>query len=142
VNTKREKFWEINQAQLKHYAEVEGLTAREISIKLGVTKNAVTGRAVRTHIQFHRKPMYWELKQQRRANAREAQLQQQKQLQQQETEVQWRRQWKFPPSGRCMFPLGDPRTDEFKFCGDKVIEFGSPYCVLHHKRAYSYHKST
>lgn len=135
MNTKRERFWEHNQAQLKHYAEVEGLTAREIASKLGVTKNAVTGRAVRTHIRFHRKPMYWELKQERKLQERRV-----KQQLEVEQEVLSRQHWKFPPSGRCVFPLGDPLDEEFKFCGAAVGEFGAPYCALHRKRAYSYHK--
>ncbi|MEM7289598.1 MAG: GcrA family cell cycle regulator [Pseudomonadota bacterium] len=35
----------------------------------------------------------------------------------------------------CKWPHGDPATDEFHFCGNKVKE-GSPYCEYHCRLAY------
>ncbi|MFN3228244.1 MAG: GcrA family cell cycle regulator [Asticcacaulis sp.] len=35
----------------------------------------------------------------------------------------------------CKWPIGDPATDEFTFCGRRSCE-GSPYCVEHARLAY------
>lgn len=35
----------------------------------------------------------------------------------------------------CRFPIGDPMTEAFGFCGDPVKP-GSKYCPHHHRRAY------
>jgi GcrA cell cycle regulator len=35
----------------------------------------------------------------------------------------------------CKWPIGDPATDDFYFCGCKAEE-GSPYCTYHAKIAY------
>jgi len=35
----------------------------------------------------------------------------------------------------CRFPLGDPATPEFRYCGGKS-EAGVPYCPFHERIAY------
>lgn len=35
----------------------------------------------------------------------------------------------------CKWPIGDPKSNSFKFCGCAPIE-GEPYCADHHKAAY------
>lgn len=35
----------------------------------------------------------------------------------------------------CHWPVGDPKDDDFHFCGKKVID-GKPYCPLHCAFAY------
>ena len=35
----------------------------------------------------------------------------------------------------CRFPLGDPQTPEFRYCGGKS-EIGIPYCPFHTRMAY------
>ena len=37
--------------------------------------------------------------------------------------------------GMCRFPLGDPTTPEFRFCGTQAI-MGLPYCPYHAQIAY------
>lgn len=39
--------------------------------------------------------------------------------------------------GECKWPIGDPGTPEFFFCGGKAFET-SPYCTAHHHRAFGY----
>jgi GcrA cell cycle regulator len=39
--------------------------------------------------------------------------------------------------GECKWPVGDPDTPEFFFCGGKAYETG-PYCSAHHHRAFGY----
>jgi GcrA cell cycle regulator len=36
----------------------------------------------------------------------------------------------------CRWPLGDPSTDEFRFCGDDQMT-GAPYCAYHARVAYT-----
>ena len=38
----------------------------------------------------------------------------------------------FPSSGHCVFPIGDPRQPEFRFCGIRHGNFDRPYCEQHH----------
>lgn len=35
----------------------------------------------------------------------------------------------------CRWPLGDPQSSDFKYCGAQHLE-GSPYCARHHLIAY------
>lgn len=36
----------------------------------------------------------------------------------------------------CCWPIGEPRTNSFKFCDDLTIGYGKPYCLEHCKVAY------
>ena len=45
-------------------------------------------------------------------------------------------QWDFPPHGQCVWPIGDPKDDDFRFCRDGVHAFGQPYCAEHHGQAW------
>lgn len=36
----------------------------------------------------------------------------------------------------CRWPIGDPCTEDFHFCGGKVTREGSPYCDHHRQEAY------
>ncbi len=38
-------------------------------------------------------------------------------------------------AGQCKWPIGDPKHEDFGFCGKKR-ECGSPYCTEHDERAY------
>jgi GcrA cell cycle regulator len=40
----------------------------------------------------------------------------------------------YHPGRHCHWPMGDPRSDEFRFCGTKLHT--GPYCLRHHARAY------
>ena len=39
---------------------------------------------------------------------------------------------KFPDRGRCVYPIGHPKDDDFRFCGKSVRKEGEPYCEKHH----------
>lgn len=41
----------------------------------------------------------------------------------------------FPPERKCQFPIGQPGTKGFRFCGEKVTTPG-PYCDEHRKVCY------
>ena len=42
---------------------------------------------------------------------------------------------KDPKGAKCRWPIGDPRSADFHFCGDPAVE-GKPYCEEHCARAY------
>ncbi len=97
----------------------EGLTTGEIGKRLGVSKNAVVGKAHRLGLKGRPSPIK-------------------------------RQDVKAPPpkkaetriftlvdlsSQTCRWPIGDPKHEDFRFCGKPVIA-GKPYCGEHCATAY------
>jgi GcrA cell cycle regulator len=105
-------FWAEHDAELRRYAE-QGLTTKAAAEALGVTKNAVIGRARRVGIVWARQPMGGRAK-------RRIEMQQ--------------RSWNFPPPGMCVYPLGHPTEPGFHFCS-MPVERGA-YCGEHHAKCY------
>lgn len=105
-------FWAAHDATLRQLVE-DGATASEAAAKIGTTKNAVIGRASRIGLEWKTPPT------KPLAPARPP-----------------RPQIEFPPSGRCVWPEGDPRDDDFHFCGERVAGPGMPYCVEHLRRGW------
>ena len=89
---------------------VKGLTTLEIGKRLGISKNAVVGKAHRLGLKGRPSPIK-------------------------------RHQKAVPPkkkarvfklidlsSQTCRWPIGDPKHDNFHFCGDSIVP-GKPYCA-------------
>jgi len=90
----------------------EGLTTSEIGNRLGITKNAVVGKVHRLGLPKRGSPI--------------------KQKPQKPADVVSLAALR---PGMCVWPIGDPGTEEFHFCGqDSVPE--KPYCGEHCARAY------
>lgn len=85
----------------------DGLSFSEIGRRIGATKNAVVGRFNRLGLIAISSTPY-----ERRRCVIE-----------------------FPVLGRCVFPIGDPREPEFRFCGAQAGD-GMPYCPEHHRLCY------
>ena len=96
---------------------VKGLTTLEIGKRLGISKNAVVGKAHRLGLKGRPSPIK-------------------------------RHQKAVPPkkkarvfklidlsSQTCRWPIGDPKHDNFHFCGDSIVP-GKPYCAEHCAAAY------
>ena len=50
--------------------------------------------------------------------------------------VQNKPSWdKFPPAGHCRWPFGDPKHEDFHFCGSKSIS-GKSFCREHYDIAF------
>ncbi len=90
----------------------EGIPTREIGRRLGVTKNAVVGKAHRIGLAMRRPPAV--------RKVRDAEVIRLDGL----------------ASGMCSWPEGEPGTDEFRFCGQKPTLPDKPYCAEHCQRAY------
>lgn len=85
------------------------ITTEGIGIRLGVSKNAVIGKARRIGLPFRRNPTPPKI-------ARGA------------AEV-------YVAPRTCAWPMGDPRNPDFHFCGEGTID-GKPYCREHAEKAY------
>ncbi len=86
----------------------EGHSTAEIGRRLGVTKNAVVGKANRIGLPARQSPI------KRTVSGVQPDA--------------LRR-------GQCAWPIGDPRKPGFRFCG-KPSEAGKPYCMAHCQAAY------
>ena len=89
----------------------DGLSTREIGLKLGITKNAVVGKAHRLGLS--------------KGNAPVAAPPPVVRLVRLET----------LGAGMCCWPDGEPGTPEFRFCGKPSLA-EKPYCAAHCERAY------
>jgi len=120
-----------------------GYSASAIGRLLGVSKNAVVGKAHRLRLQSRpspirrdqrvparrRVPMPMKPAPIRATAAVEPQIGIRKEL---PPRLAARRDGKGPG---CLWPLGDPGEPDFHFCGMPAVE-GKPYCPDHCSRAY------
>jgi len=92
---------------LRHYWNVEGLSAGKCAAKLGISRNAAIGRAHRMGLDKRASPI-----------------------------IRRGRVLRMPmPRRGCEYGLGDPKEPAFEFCG-KPRQRGSSYCAAHHKLCY------
>jgi GcrA cell cycle regulator len=98
----------------------EGLTTGEIGKRLGVSKNAVVGKAHRLGLKGRPSP----IKRPTRATPEPKK--------QPEVRVFTLTDLS---SQTCRWPIGDPKHEDFRFCG-KPVYAGKPYCGEHCATAY------
>lgn len=126
-------FWEEHDAELRRLAEVENLTSKQVAEIMGVSRDAVTGRAKRIGVKWHLKPLFWEMKQQKKlAKIAQKRKAAKKVLEPEKDYWTARHGWNFPGYGYCVFPKGDVRDANLSFCGEPVIQEGKAYCHTHH----------
>jgi GcrA cell cycle regulator len=97
----------------------EGLTTGEIGKRLSVSKNAVVGKAHRLGLKGRPSPI------KRPARPTESKKQ---------PEVKVFTLTDLS-SQTCRWPIGDPKHEDFRFCG-KPVYTGKPYCAEHCATAY------
>ena len=113
----------------------EGKTAAEIAKELGgVTRNAVIGKAHRLKLSNRVSPIQQNKKP---ATVKPQGVSPEKKIQKIMEQDNHRVGVALIElnSRMCHWPLGDPRDDNFSFCGGHAIE-GLPYCGDHAKVAY------
>ena len=88
----------------------EGHSTSEIGRRLGITKNSVVGKARRLDLTMRRAPAPKKIEPKVVTMDRLS-------------------------ANMCCWPMGDPGTAEFRFCGADAIE-GKPYCESHCRVAY------
>lgn len=142
--------WTDDRVELLRKLWGEGHTAAEIAKKLGnVTRNAVIGKAHRLKLPSRVSPI-----QSNKAKKVKAANTNIKVVKPVDTKEKKTRETKLPPTvsahdkptgpliplnelkaGGCRWPSGDPRHDDFGFCGEKSMT-GLPYCMDHAQLAY------
>lgn len=126
----------------------EGLTANEIAKRLGVSKNSIVGKVHRLCLKARPSPI-------KRKDTAEEDIVESKveivpeveviEVVEEKAEPIVEKAKKSEKSGNvklveldshtCRWPLGDPRDDDFCFCGKK-IRLGQTYCDEHSAMAY------
>ena len=137
----------------------EGLTTAEIGKRLGISKNAVVGKAHRLHLPARPspikrtgpRPQIFRQTAQRSSQpslprAPQAPREPRVQTQAAQTSAAALRALANQPSAKrlpmmalsastCRWPIGDPGDAEFHFCGERALE-SKPYCSAHASIAY------
>ena len=101
----------------------EGLSITQIGLVLGVSRNAVVGKVHRMGLPKRQSPI---VKSDKPRVPKDP-------IQRRRTVPLSLEQW---DRNTCSWPTGDPKTDNFSFCGDQVAP-GRPYCTAHCSKAYT-----
>ncbi len=111
----------------------EGVSTLEIGRRLGVTKNAVVGKVHRLGLPKRQSPISSAPRAPRAAKPTEPPKPKVEEAPLPDTADMVKMEEL--TSGMCNWPEGEPGTDDFRFCGQQVLE-GKPYCAAHCARAY------
>ena len=107
----------------------EGIPITKIGIEIGVSRNAIAGKAHRMGLPKRNSPIS------KSGDPRKNQVPSSKEntknlpLKLMLREVEWSR-------NRCCWPIGDPKLPGFSFCGTAIVP-GRPYCEEHSNLAYT-----
>ena len=107
----------------------KGLPITKIGLELGVSRNAIAGKAHRLGLPKRNSPISKSGDPRKNENKADNQIDKELPLKLLLRDVEWSR-------NRCCWPLGDPKLPGFSFCGTSIIP-GRPYCEEHSKLAYT-----
>ena len=107
----------------------KGLPITKIGLELGVSRNAIAGKAHRLGLPKRNSPISKSGEPRKNENKADIQTDKELPLKILLRDVDWSR-------NRCCWPLGDPKLPGFSFCGTSIIP-GRPYCEEHSKLAYT-----
>ena len=119
-----ETSWTEERLEMLKALWEEGLSISQIGERLGVTRNAVAGKAHRPNLRKRQSPIAKKPK-----KAVEPETPKDLPLRLALRGIQWSR-------SKCVWPSGDPKTVEFSFCGEAIVP-GKPYCSEHCELAYT-----
>ncbi len=135
--------WTDDRVDVLKKLWTEGRTASEIAKELGgVTRNAVIGKVHRLGLSGRPSPIKRRTK---KAEAKRSAALKTKKTATTVTPIRKKQEIFIPADGgaellelkesMCKWPIGDPKTSEFRFCGQKKTS-GIPYCEHHAAVAY------
>ena len=105
------------------------LSISKIGEALGVSRNSIAGKAHRLGLEKRQSPIKPSIKKNEvKPQWNEKELGP-KPLRIILRNLEWSR-------NKCLWPSGDPKSTDFKFCGDAVLS-GKPYCLKHCALAYN-----
>ena len=107
----------------------EGLPITKIGIEIGVSRNAIAGKAHRLGLPKRNSPISKSGDPRKNQEISSKNTSKQLPLKIMLREVEWSR-------NRCCWPIGDPKLPGFSFCGTSIIP-GRPYCEEHSNLAYT-----
>ena len=107
----------------------KGLPITKIGLELGVSRNAIAGKAHRLGLPKRNSPISKSGDPRKNENKADIKIDKDLPLKLLLRDVEWSR-------NRCCWPLGDPKLPGFSFCGTSIIP-GRPYCEEHSKLAYT-----
>ena len=107
----------------------EGLPITKIGIEIGVSRNAIAGKAHRLGLPKRNSPISKSGDPRKNQEISPKNTSKQLPLKIMLREVEWSR-------NRCCWPIGDPKLPGFSFCGTSIIP-GRPYCEEHSNLAYT-----
>ena len=109
------------------------LPLSEIGKELGVSRNSIAGKASRLGLQKRRSPIGGTASKEKPSAGRTRSIQDmdpgELPLKLALRTIDW-------SHAKCSWPVGDPKTNEFRFCGEGVVQ-GKPYCNQHCFEAYT-----
>ena len=116
---KLEKLWD------------KGLSISEIGKELGVSRNSIAGKVNRLGLEKRRSPIS---ETNEKVDAGRPQTIQDMDASKLPLKIALRNiDWSH---SKCSWPIGDPKSNEFSFCGEEVVQ-GKPYCNDHCFEAYT-----
>ena len=107
----------------------EGLPITKIGLELGVSRNAIAGKAHRLGLPKRNSPISKSGDLRKNQDVSTFETSKELPLKILLREVEWSR-------NRCCWPIGDPKLPGFSFCGTSIMP-GRPYCEEHSNLAYT-----
>ena len=112
----------------------KGLPISEIGKELGVSRNSIAGKVNRLGLKKRRSPISDAQNAQGKAGGSRIKSINDMDASELPLKLAFRTiDWSH---SKCCWPIGDPKTTAFKFCGNEVVQ-GKPYCNEHCFEAYT-----